>query len=105
LFEAQAGKVLHRFRPFSLLGAEDVAMSLANALECGTEGVQANFPVRPFQHDGNSHRNDEEIQKGYAKLKGNLMDSVYCYFIAAGYRPVLWKNFTVGEKQDIRWPH
>jgi hypothetical protein len=105
LFEAAAAKIVNRFRPFSLLGAEDAAISLANAVECGTEAWLVEFAVMTFQKDGNSHRNDGEIREGYAKLRGNLLDSVYCHFIGAGYRPVRWVNFSVSEKTDIRWPH
>jgi hypothetical protein len=104
LYDTQAGKVLHRFRPFSLLGSEDIALSLTNAMECGTANVQLKFPVRRFQRDGNSHRNDQEIKEGYAKLKGNLFDMTYCYFIMAGYRPVIWRNFSIGTPTNIRWP-
>jgi hypothetical protein len=69
LFRSAAGKVLHRFRQYSYLGAEDVAICLANFIECGTTGKQMRFPVWRHQHDGYSHRNDPQIAQEYSKLK------------------------------------
>jgi hypothetical protein len=105
LFDARAGKVLARFRPLSLLGGEDISISVVNAMECGTANVQVKFPVRTFQRDGNTHRRDKQISAGYEKLGGTLFDPMYCYFIEAGYRPILWRNFSVGKPRDIRLPY
>jgi hypothetical protein len=105
LFDAQAGKVMNRFRRFSLLGAEDMALSVTNAMECGTRSLEVEFPALCLGDDGNSHRSDPEISLGYSKLNGKLFDLSYCYFISAGYRPLLWRNFSIPVIQNIRLPH
>jgi hypothetical protein len=105
LFRSAAGKVLHRFHQYSYLGAEDVAICLANSMECGTTGKQMRFPVWRHQHDGYSHRNDPQIAKEYSTLKANLFYATFCHFIKPGYKPVIWINYSVGTYIDLRLPH
>jgi hypothetical protein len=104
LYDTYAGKVLHRFSTYSPLGGDDIALSLTNAMECGTQRVGRDFVHNEFHFDGMTHRNDPEIQAGYAKFTEELYDLTYCHFIRAGFRPIAWRNFSHGQTTDIRWP-
>jgi hypothetical protein len=77
-------KCYHRLRQFSYLGAEDVAVCLANSIECGTTRKQMRFPVWWHQNDGYSHRNYPQIAQEYSKLKPNFFDATFCLFLMAG---------------------
>jgi hypothetical protein len=104
LFDAQAGKILHRFRPYNIVGAEDISVSVTNAMECDTLMISQPFGVNVLHDDGYGHRKDSEIEVEYSKIKGILLELSYCHYIMAGYRPVTWKNFSIKNPIDIRWP-
>jgi hypothetical protein len=104
LFDAQAGKVLHRFGTYSFVGGEDISLSVTNAMECGTRMVEVRFPVLSYMGDGKGQRTDPEIAEGHQHFPGSLFELTYCHYIMAGYRPVTWRNFTISTLTDIRWP-
>jgi hypothetical protein len=105
LFNAQACKIMNRFRWYSLLHAEDVAISVANAMECGTSSVIMPFAVHDYGGDRNSHKLDGGFRRVAGRSLGSFFLLSYCHIIQAGYRPVLWTNFTMNKRLDIRLPH
>jgi hypothetical protein len=46
LYQSQAGKVLHRFRPYAYIGGEDIAISVTNSMECGTRSLSCPFACK-----------------------------------------------------------
>jgi hypothetical protein len=105
LYDARAGKVMSRFRRYSLAHAEDVMLSVVNQMECGTDSITVPITVRANHGDGFGSEGDSEVKIEHSKAKGDVFHMTYCHFINAGYVPRRWQNFTVRNPQDIRLPH
>jgi hypothetical protein len=106
LFDTQACKIMNRFRWYTLLHAEDVALSVGNRMECGTRSVLKSFAVREYQRDSHSHALDPAFRR--AAGNENVMSLYrrsYCHNIRGGYQPVLWSNFTNSMPIDLRLPY
>jgi hypothetical protein len=95
---------MYRFRRYTVIGAEDVMLSLANNMECGTDSIQVGMGVRANHSDGFGQQGDSEVMAEYSKVKGDVLEWTYCHFINAGYIPRMWSNFTVPNPHDIRLP-
>jgi hypothetical protein len=102
-FEAQACKILHRFRTYNIVGGEDIGISVTNTMECDTQSLQQPFAIQEFNH-ANRQRIDPEIHKEYEKIDGTLFELTYCHYITGGYRPVTWHNFSINNPINIWWP-
>lgn len=110
LMYSSAGKILHRFAVVDYIGAEDVAVGLANNIECNTKsasikGVKGeNVGIR----DGMTHTRDEEIKNNY-RLVPNIWEKTVCHFIIYGYNPIAFESYQCanGHKniEEIRHPH
>lgn len=106
---SSSGKIMHRFSLYTYLYAEDVAISLTNAMECGTQSISISKikSVHVGSKDGLSHSKDEEF-KNVQNAK-QLFRNTSCYYILNGYRPITWKSFSCNIKnndfRDIRYPH
>jgi hypothetical protein len=105
LFNPQACKIMNRFRWYSLLHAEDVAISAANAMECGTPSMILPFTVRDSGRDRYRHRLDSGFQRVAGRSLRSLFPLSYCHAVKGWYRQVLWTNFTMRTTLDIRFPH
>jgi hypothetical protein len=93
LYACAAAKILHRFRDLSLVGGEDIALSLTNSIECGIVSMTRGFEIRRLPRDGHGQRNGPKhgptIKKIYEQWENGpkLYDRVYCHYILGGYRP------------------
>jgi hypothetical protein len=105
LFNAKACEIMNRFRWYSLLHVEDVAISLANAMECGTSTMILPFTVPDHGGDRNNHNLDGGFRRVASRSLGSLFLLSYCYVIQRGSRPVLRTDFTLKTRFDIRSPH
>jgi hypothetical protein len=105
LFDPRAAKVMNRFRWQTKITAEDVALSLGNALECGTKSLRIPFKVQLFQADGKTQAGDREIMSNWPKNHVDPFASAYCHIVFAGYRPVRWINFSIPVTVNLRLPH
>jgi hypothetical protein len=104
IFHSDAAKILHRFRYFALFGAEDIALSLTNSIECGTSSLVARIN-RSITRDGLSQMNDPDITKLHSRGPNwTIYEATYCHYIRGGYRPVHWINQADNPRDDIRWP-
>ena len=102
---ASAGKILHRFRAFTYLGGEDIAVSTTNSIECGTRSHTEPMRFWDMQNDGNSSQHRDEVADEVAKLNvGWIFLPIYCHYIRAGYNPQAWATFQ-RNVTNIRYPH
>jgi hypothetical protein len=105
LFDPFAGKIMHRFRWYTYLGAEDVALGVANTMECQTKSIQVPFKVAYHGDDGLTQEADHEIHEGSAKLPGWILTLQACHAVFAGYRPSRWRDVHVERPTEIRLPY
>jgi hypothetical protein len=105
LFQTQAGKVMNRFQWYTLVHGEDVALSVANAMECGTENIIVQFNCTDYVDEKTSQLQDAEIRRNWPRARSDPYIASYCYILRGRYRPVLWTNFTVARSFDLRLPH
>jgi hypothetical protein len=95
LYQSHAGKVLHRFRPYAYIGAEDIAISATNSMDAGQEVCSGPSLVSNMRQM-DTHVFDREIAGIVAQLsKGKtypLLIQFYCHYIKRGYRPMMWKT-------------
>ena len=105
LMPASAGKIMHRFRAFTYLGGEDIAVSTTNSIECGTQSYTEPMRIMDQQNDGNSSQGRDEVADEVAKLNvGWIFLPIYCHYIRAGYNPQAWATFE-RNVTNIRYPH
>jgi hypothetical protein len=105
LFDSRACKILHRFRWHTYLGAEDIAIGVSNAFECGTKSIIVPFEVHDYAEDGHTQVADPEIRHEVAKEPAWIFMLQYCHAILGGFRPARWYDFQVPKPVDIRLPH
>jgi hypothetical protein len=105
LFDSRACKIMHRFRWHTYLSAEDVAIGVSNALECGTTSRVIPFEIGDYGYDGRNHGADPEISRELAKQSDWAFMLQYCHAIFGGFRPNRWRDFQVPTPIDIRLPH
>jgi hypothetical protein len=105
LFQTQAGKVMNRFQWYTKVHGEDVTFSISNAMECGTKNIVVEFHSLLFEDPENSQLQDSEVRGAWPIAHSDPYVSSYCHVLKGGYRPVLWRNFTVPGSFDMRLPH
>lgn len=106
MMPAAAGKILHRFRAYTYLGGEDIAVSVTNSMECGTKSYWEQVPFWDHHSDGNTSQANDEVSREVDKLNvGWIFLPIYCHYIRAGYNPQCWKSAQRPHKTDIRYPH
>jgi hypothetical protein len=105
MFPTAAGKVMHRFRIYSRVHAEDVGLSLISFRECGIRSVQLSVPIRDLTHDNQSHLFDSEVPRELGRIRGSPFFNTYCFLLLAGLAPGSWQRMIGPAPLDIRLPY
>lgn len=102
LFHAQTCKVMNRFRWYTYLHSDDVALDAADKIECGTRSVLVPFEVYDYGRDRNGHGLDSGFRKAVAgQSVRDLYPKPHRHNIRQGYRPVFWSNYIIMTAIDI----
>jgi len=104
LFPTAAGKVMHRFRIYRLVVAEDVALGVANRAECRIMSKEMPLETENEHNDGNTHRREDEVEQIYKKEDGWMFANTYCWYVHGGLMPTKWRAMTGPPIKDIRLP-
>ena len=95
-----------RNKIFKIFCSEDVALSLNSNKLCNVTSKTFKMIIIEKQSDGNSQAKDKQIISAHRKEKKinkkfDMFFSSYCFLIHSGYKPILWDNFKLPQKDYI----
>jgi hypothetical protein len=104
LYPTSSGKMLHRFRYFTLAGGEDIGIALTSSIECGFISRQSGGWVMVSDNLGQAKDAEIHAMVAAARNGRGIYISIYCHYIAGGYRSPNWRKIPDIPYVDIRWP-
>ena len=89
---------------YRLYHAEDVSLSLNSWKLCNVTSKKMRMILMEKQRDGNNRKEDKQIIsaiKSEKTPKFNAFLNSYCFLIRSGYKPKLWAEFQIPQKDYL----